>query len=706
MTWDSNTAFVEVLDPIPLENIGWEVHAVSPLDWTTKVAVFPYWKEMTFTKPVSDPGYGKLSVSASEPRLQTDVNGYPLEDSEVLFQIYDEGVLRFDFLASKAVRPEDKPDVITMDGKGTAQVLERAICLPAGWPTGMATTRTFTGTRIAAWLTLLNEAQARGVIPQFLVSFDGAVDTAGLAWPVAETFDINVGDNLYDMLTQFCELYDATWVMRPGFHLDIYQVHGNDRRDEVIWHLGGHTIEHVYDRDRSAIATDVYSGTDGVVAAASDLAAETRWGKREAWVSSGDAKDFSAVARYANRNLELLKDQKKVRSVTVPWKAPFRRVFVDWNPGDICAVETLRDGVEAVKITAVSVQVDENAQTAIEIVISDDPTAAIPREVRVAQQAARDGGRATETRASKKAPAPGTVTAGTGITGGGSTGGTGTTVGVDLEWLQDQVGAMMAADPGLTVVYDDLTGTVKYTPSLEWLQDNVAAMLVAGSNVTLTYNDGPGTLIIDAAGGGGGGGGRPPLDGGTLHATYGDDFTGASLDAKWTRHNLTSGDETYDTTDNGWLVTTVPASGSADRQYHQAAPAGDFTIIMSQTIHSTSGGAGTMVGPMIIDSSGNGIGFTPYNDNNAYFWNLSSYAYSSTGPSQLWGYWDHMTGMKHWIRIRKSGTTYYASVSRDGHRWSPEISTTWGGTVDRIGFGRMFNSGVGFVMNVDRFNVV
>lgn len=700
----SNPAFVEVLDPIPLENIGWEVHAVSPLDWVSKVAVFPYWKELSFTKPVSDPGYGKLVVSSSDERLQTDVSGWPLEDTEVLLQVFDEGVLRFDFLASKAARPEDKPDVITMDGKGTAQVLERAICLPSSWPTGMGTTRSFTATRMSAWLTLLDEAQLRGVIPQVIVSFTGAADTAGLAWPAAETFDINVGDNLYDMLTQFCELYNATWVMRPGFHLDIYQIHGNDRRDEVIWHLGGHTIEHSYERDRSAIATNVYSGTDGVVVTASDFSAETRWGKREAWISAGDAKDSASISRYASRNLELLKDQKKVRSVTVPWKAPKRRVFVDWNPGDIVSVETLRDGVEAVKITAVSVQVDEDAQTTIEITISDDPTAAMPFEARVAQQSARDGSRATSTRASKKPQGAGNVVAGTGITGGGSVAGAGTTVGIDLEWFQDQVGAMMEADPGLTVVYDDITGKVKYTPSLEWLQDNVAAMLVAGSNITLTYNDGTGQLTIDASGGGGGGSGRPPLDLATLHGTYGDDFDGASLNARWTRLNLTSGDETYTTTDDGWLNVVIPGSGAVDRQYHQAAPAGDFSIIMSMVLWGDNNSM--MFGPMVIDSSGTGIAFTPYNDNNAYIWNLSSYAYSSTGASMLWGGWQHMVGEKHWVRLRKSGTTYYGSASRDGHIWSKEVSGTWAGTVNRIGFGRMFNNGTRIEAHIDRFNVV
>ena len=668
----SNSAFVEVLDPIPLENIGWEVHAVSPLDWVSKVAVFPYWKELNFTKPVSDPGYGKLVVSSSDERLQTDVSGWPLEDSEVLLQVYDEGVLRFDFLASKAERPEDKPDVITLDGKGTAQVLERAICLPSGWPTGMGTTRTFNTTRMSAWLTLLDEAQLRGVIPQVIVSFTGAADTAGLAWPAAETFDINVGDNLYDMLTQFCELYNATWIMRPGFHLDIYQIHGNDRRDEVIWHLGGHTIEHTYQRDRSAIATNVYSGTDGVVVTASDLSAETRWGKREAWISAGDAKDSASISRYASRNLELLKDQKKVRSVTVPWKAPNRRVFVDWNPGDIVSVETLRDGVEPVKVTAVSVQVDENAQTTIEITISDDPTAAMPFEARVAQQSARDGGRATSTRASKKPTSTGTVVAGTGISGGGSVSGSGSTIGVDLEWLQDQV----------------------------------AAMLVEGTNITLTYDDLTGQVTIDAAGGGGGGSARAAIDRTTLHATYGDDFAAGSLDAKWNRVNLVSGNETFYTDDNGWLE--VDASGAAGKVYWQNAPTGDYELIVSMLAYVAEGSVDSMSGPIIVDSSGNGVGVSPFGDN-LYAWNIASYAFSSYGGGsiQTGNVRIYENGMQHWLSLKKVGTNYSAAYSLDGKIWSPRTSAlSWGGTPTRIGWGAFYGNRNPRKLAIDRFNVV
>lgn len=493
----SNYAFLEVLDPIPRENIGWEVHAISPADFESIVAVFPGWDDMTFSRPLNDAGVGSLVVASDEARLQTDVGGWPLEDTEVLFRVYDEGILRFDWLAEKQSRPEDKPGLLQISGRGTACLFERGIVLPAGYPAGQATTRTVTGTRMGVWLTLLEEAQLRGTIPEVTIDFDDLVDSAGVAWPAAETFDVNVGDNLLDLLSQFTELIGATWVMRPGMVLTIFMTYGNDRRDEVVWHLGGHTQEHVYERDRTSIGTVIYSGKDGDVQVASDLLAEDRWGRRERWVSSGDTTDHAAISRYASRNLQIMKDQKKVRTVTVPWKAPYRRVFVDWAPGDIVTVETLRDGMQAIKVIAASIKVDHNTQTTVELTISDDPTAALPREVSVAQQSARDGSRATQSRASK-APKPvatsTVVAAGTGLSGGGAIGG-GTSIAVDVEWLQDTVGAMLLSGTGVTLSYDDALGKLGAAVDLEWLQDTVAAMFV-GAGITVAYDDTAGTITL------------------------------------------------------------------------------------------------------------------------------------------------------------------------------------------------------------------
>jgi hypothetical protein len=51
----------------------------------------------------------------------------------------------------------------------------------------------------------------------------------------------------------------------------------------------------------------------------------------------------------------------------------------------------------------------------------------------------------------------------------------------------------------------DLSANRTLSLDLEYVQDQVATMLVAGSGVTLTYNDASGTLTVASSGGGGGG---------------------------------------------------------------------------------------------------------------------------------------------------------------------------------------------------------
>lgn len=76
---------------------------------------------------------------------------------------------------------------------------------------------------------------------------------------------------------------------------------------------------------------------------------------------------------------------------------------------------------------------------------------------------------ALDTTVAAKALASRTISAGTGLTGGG-----------------------------------DLSANRTLTVDLEYLQDQVAAMLTAGTNVTLSYNDTTGALTINASGGSGG----------------------------------------------------------------------------------------------------------------------------------------------------------------------------------------------------------
>ena len=149
----------------------------------------------------------------------------------------------------------------------------------------------------------------------------------------------------------------------------------------------------------------------------------------------------------------------------------------------------------------------------------------------------------------------------------------------------------------------------------------------------------------------------------------------------------------------------IAFGSTVDQSYFQTAPAGDFEIIFSFSLFSA---ATHMYGPMIISTTGAGVGASPYDNGQSVFQaNLSGYQYSSSGnnvPLHSVGYMDMQ---KIWIGLKKVGTAYSCRYSQNGSTWSPYTATTTNAfTVDRIGFGRFLGSGSTHIMEVDRFNVI
>ena len=76
--------------------------------------------------------------------------------------------------------------------------------------------------------------------------------------------------------------------------------------------------------------------------------------------------------------------------------------------------------------------------------------------------------------------------------------------GLNTEQVQDVVGAMIVAGPGITATYDDTAGTLNVSATgggladAEFVMDTMAAALVPGSGVTITHNDPANTITVAA----------------------------------------------------------------------------------------------------------------------------------------------------------------------------------------------------------------
>lgn len=214
--------------------------------------------------------------------------------------------------------------------------------------------------------------------------------------------------------------------------------------------------------------------------------------------------------------------------------------------------------------------------------------------------------------------------------------------------------------------------------------------IVAGANITVDNTD-PQNPEVSASGGGA----TDALTPGSLHATYGDHFTGSSLDAKWTRVTYASGDETYQVGAGGsWMQTAARTTGA---YYYQTFSGGtsDFTLVMKTVWYAVVGSQ--MFGLIAVDNNGAGVAGGWYNStddapivahlNNGIAYDSGNVALQSpkSGPrGTVIGY----SGLPCWYKLTRSGNTWKTALSLNGQVWSQATSPiTVSFTPTRIGFG-------------------
>jgi hypothetical protein len=373
----SNTKFIEVLDPLPLENIGWYCKVLSETDYATVIAEVSRFAELTFQKEQSGVGGGSISLDMGDPLWSAALplgQTVPIRDQQAVWQVLDDGIPRFAFFAEDVQEDVVKDGVRTcvISGRGIGSCLEWSVVLPEGYPSFTSTERAFGGAAMGGFLTLLTEAQARGELDWVTTSFTATVDSRGEPWATDQTLIASAGATLLDVLNAWCEQTGAAWKMLPGFQLWIEQTQGNHREDTMVFALGGEQVDHGKKKSRREISNNLYVyGPDQGVSTAADATSISKWRKRSKWLEAGQAGDTTARDQVAMASLALLAEQKVQREVKVVPDRAGRRIFVDYDVADWITIEAEEGDGDAsqVQVKAATIKVDANNNVDLELAV-------------------------------------------------------------------------------------------------------------------------------------------------------------------------------------------------------------------------------------------------------------------------------------------------------------------------------------------------
>lgn len=171
--------------------------------------------------------------------------------------------------------------------------------------------------------------------------------------------------------------------------------------------------------------------------------------------------------------------------------------------------------------------------------------------------------------------------------------------------------------------------------------------------------------------------------GGTLYA-FDETFPGSSLPAGWTF------------TGSGMTVVaagaaTVTSGAQSDRLMFAYTPPTNGIVVIRAHLLAISG-TGGMPSLVALDSSGNGLGTSPYNDSNWYIWNATGTGYQYSGTNSVIAASPSLTDVWASLLII-DGYIAGAGFSSDGASWSGLPAVAAGPfTITQVGLCQLFTS--------------
>lgn len=336
----SEGVFLEILESEAVSGVPIEVDVYDGDDLGTMIATLEGAVDVGWTDPFGDVGSGSLRLAVADPKATATIIR-----SGNLVKCKLGGVYRYAYWienpkATVATIAGVAGKYWTLAGRGKEAYLDRAQVYPAGYPLTTSADRAFVNATFGEILeTFIDEAQARGAIPDLTYDFDAVLDSQGQPWLQTVTMTIRARTSLLDVWKQLIAL-GMEGHLTTDLRLQAFVEYARHKEDEVIFREGRHLRGEVgKELQDAALRTRVLvEGADAKFIEVADPALESldRIGRREGGAEFTSSSDPTTLQIVGEAALRILSSESEAISVPVfhGQSAGDFDPYVDYRNGD------------------------------------------------------------------------------------------------------------------------------------------------------------------------------------------------------------------------------------------------------------------------------------------------------------------------------------------------------------------------------------
>lgn len=286
---------------------------------------------------------------------------------------------------------------VTLAGRGMAGMLEFAKVYPNGGIGKIPASHTFTNASPGLiFKTLFLEAQARGCLPGWTLSFGNTTDSNGAAWTTGISITYQAGVSLLDLIKSFGSSNQADFRI-TGTTINMWNpktILGESV--DVTFRRGMDIVSSPRARSRRSLQTvAMVQGDNDITVERVDSGGVTARGRKEGFTSQGGITDTGTLDHVGDNILSVYSPARlsKTHNLSFDPKTPHPIPWVDYLPGDYTKSD-ITGTIETYRLIALNITLTNSGPLQGEITIND---VFAEREVLLADQVNALGGSGTTT---------------------------------------------------------------------------------------------------------------------------------------------------------------------------------------------------------------------------------------------------------------------------------------------------------------------